>query len=76
VLRLHVLAAGSAVPEGLDEHVLRRVVERARPVEPQAPGSLRVASVKAADSCGQASACSGLTRNLAVMKIIDFLQGQ
>ena len=32
--------------------------------------------MKAADTCGHASACSGFTRNFAVMKIIDFLLGR
>ena len=69
MLALHVGAAGSVVTEGLDEDVLGRVVEAARPVEPQAPSSARVASVKALAISGQSSACSGFTANFAVMKI-------
>ncbi len=38
VVGLHVLCSRRAVPEGLDQRVRRRVLDAARPVEPQAAG--------------------------------------
>ena len=59
------MGLGGVVAEPLDQDVLVRVLDVARPVEEQVPRLGRVASVKARVIAGQSSACSGFTGNLA-----------
>jgi hypothetical protein len=64
VIGRDVRAGCVVIPECLEEHVLREVVETAGPVEPQAARSGRVASVKALLMAGLSSAFSARTRKL------------
>ncbi len=69
------MGLGGVVEEGLDQHVLGGVLEAARPVEPQVAGLGAGGLGERAADLGQASACSGLMRNLAVMTIIGATPG-
>ena len=74
--RIDVRPARVAIAERFDEHVLVRVVQAARPVEPEAAGLGARGLGEGAADLGPAIANSGLICHLAVMKIICWTPGQ